>query len=171
MSWRPALLAVAAIPLLALAACGGGGHPAAAAKPQPSPHHRSTAARSTPAPTSTPTTSVTVSGNVTGSSGPAQSTGPCGKGQGGLAATFDVTLDGQPYQLVIELFDYHGPGSYRIPPDRASLRQTSSGSTAFYASQSGTLTVARGGQSGTISGDMVGNAGTVHLNGTWSCAG
>ncbi|HEX4212565.1 MAG TPA: hypothetical protein VIA06_04460 [Candidatus Dormibacteraeota bacterium] len=171
MRWRPGLLAAAAVPLLALAACGGGGHPTAATAHTPAPHHHRAASPSRPTPTPTPTTSVAVSGTVTGSSGPAHSTGPCGLGQGGLAATFDVSLDGQPYQLVIELLDYHGPGSYQMPPDRASLRQSSSGATAFYASQSGTLTVASGGRSGTISGDLVGNAGTIQLHGTWSCSG
>jgi hypothetical protein len=168
--WRPVLAALAAVPALALAGCGAAGHPAAAVRHAAAAHHRGPTSGPRAAPTPTPTTSVAVSGAVSGSSGPARSTGPCGRGQGGLAATFDVILDGQPYQLVIELFDYHGPGSYRMPPDRASLRQSSAGATAFYASQSGTLTVDPGGRSGSISGDMAGNAGTIRLQGTWSCS-
>ena len=48
----------------------------------------------------------------------------CGPGPTGFAAELQMVVGGQPYLLRMEIFDYHGPGDYSVPPTRASMRMT-----------------------------------------------
>lgn len=152
-----------ALTLLPAAGCGS------AARVEPGSTAPATATTS-PRP---PATRLAFSGAVTGTVESAAPSGTCGRGSGGATgADLRFQMNGTAYALSIEVLGYHGPGSYTLPPDRVSLHTTTIGpGSQFFGSQSGTVTVAAGDAAGTVDADLEGSPGTVHVSGTWSCAG
>jgi len=69
--------------------------------------------------------------------------------------------------LSIALLDYHGPGSYGIPPERVSVRTGSPPGGQFLPAISGSLTVDGGERSGRI--DAALGDGSTRVAGTWIC--
>lgn len=101
-----------------------------------------------------------------------QTTGLCGKSGPSLAVDGNFTVGGASYVLTIEILDYHGPGTYSIPPERVSVRSTDpSASVPLRPALGGTVSVDASGQSGTLDADL-GPAGTAqtHVTGAWVCA-
>lgn len=159
------------VAVLLLTGCGSVARVQSAASPSAgvsaSPSITATA---TPAPT--PGTRLSVTGTVSGSVAGAAPAGACGRTPNGDGADLRFQLNGQAFSLSIELGDYHGPGSYPLPPDRVSLHTLSIGpGSQFFGSQSGTVTVGAGDASGSLDAVLAGNSGQVHVTGSWSCAG
>jgi hypothetical protein len=96
--------------------------------------------------------------------------GTCGKGPAGFSVQLRFTLDGRPYVLGMDVLDYSGPGSYRIPPERVGIRSdVRGGAPTFLPATSGVVQVGAGESSGQVDAALVGGGGG-HLAGTWSCA-
>jgi hypothetical protein len=178
------VLAVAGL-LVAVAACSGGSpggasaSPTAAAAAGATPTLAATATPSrppqgaTPSPTPTPTpapataTDLTFTGAMTGHVQSATSAGICGRAPAGFAAELHFSLASQPGVLSIALIDYHGPGSYGIPPERVSVRTGSPPGGQFLPAVRGSLTVDGGERSGRI--DAALGDGSTRVAGTWIC--
>jgi len=184
---RLALLAA----LVGAAACSSGGGGQAAATPRATAPARVTA---TPAPAATPTLPPNVAPTVTATPPPATpvpgapaanpppltftggmsgqaagvtSAGVCGRAPAGFAANLRFSLSGHPYALSIALLDYHGPGSYAIPPERVSVQSGSDPGGQFQPAIRGSLTVDAGERSGRI--DAVIGDGSTRVSGAWAC--
>ena len=159
--------------VLAVCACGSVTRVAPASSSSPAASSSPSPPVATSSPAATATTRLTFSGAVAGSVASAAPSGTCGRaGSGAAGADLRFQLNGRAYSLSIELPSYHGPGTYPLPPDRASLHTTTIGpGSQFFGSQSGTVTVLPGDAAGTIDADLAGDAGSVHVSGTWSCAG
>jgi hypothetical protein len=175
----PRILALAGV-VLAAAACSAGSPGRASASPSPvaavgagvaSPT-TPTATPSPPAPTATPAaaataTDLTFTGAMTGRVQSATSAGICGRAPAGFAAELHFSLAEQPGVLSIALIDYHGPGSYGIPPERVSVRTGSPPGGQFLPAIRGSLTVDGGERSGRI--DAALGDGSSRVAGTWIC--
>lgn len=84
----------------------------------------------------------------------------------------NLTFNGAPYMLQIQMADYHGPGTYSIPPERVSLQSPNpSPASPLRPALSGTVTVASSGQGGTVNAQL-GPAGQppLALNAAWTCS-
>ena len=171
---RAAILAtLGAAALLLAAGCGSAARVLSGTGPSPgasAPTATSTPT-ATPTPSPTPGTRLTITGAVTGAVNGASPFGQCGKTANGDGADLRFQLNGQSFSLSIALASYHGPGSYPLPPDRASLHTVAIGpGSQFFGSTSGTVTVAGGDSSGSIDATLTGDNGSVHVAGSWSCA-
>lgn len=169
-----------------IAGCGSGPQGAdrrAAVSPTPSPTAASlpTAASSptptsrpsappTPAPTSAPLpTQLTISGPLTATIHLPQSAGKCMVIPGGFEAQIPFTNAGTSYEVDIQLLDYTGPGTYRIPPEPVAVHTVGNASSpALFTMTSGTVTVSSTHESGTVDGALGGGT-PGKLDGTWSC--
>lgn len=185
MTARGIALALAAL-VLAAAACGGSGTgtastrsptPTRAAEETPPPRAATASPRPTPTPAGrlpTPTvvpaataTDLTFTGSLATRVRSATTTEPCGKGLAGFDAELSLTLGGQPSLLSIAIFDYHGPGTYGIPPERVSVRVGPPGGP-FMPATRGSVVVDAGDRSGRID-TALGDDGT-RVTGTWACS-
>lgn len=102
---------------------------------------------------------------------PVQS-GVCGSSGTTISVQGNLTLNGAPYVLQIQMADYHGPGTYSIPPERVSLQSSNPSPTQpLRPALSGTVTVSPGGQGGAVDATL-GPAGQqpVPLSATWACS-
>jgi hypothetical protein len=100
----------------------------------------------------------------------AQPVGVCGKGPVGFSVQLRFTLGGGPYVLGMDVLDYSGPGTYKIPPERVAIRSdTRSGTPTFLPATSGVVQVAPGESSGQVDAALISDGGG-HLKGSWSCA-
>lgn len=162
------LVAIGTLAVLT-AGCGTVTRPAAGAQPASSTRAGSAAPSASP----TPGTRLTIRGALTADVSGAGVAGPCGRAAGGgLGAELRFPIAQRPWALAISLPGYTAPGAYPLPPSRLSLHTLGIGSDAlFFGSLRGTVVVAAGDVSGTIDADLVGDSGTVHVNGAWSCAG
>jgi hypothetical protein len=80
------------------------------------------------------------------------------------------TLAGVEYELVVDIANYSGPGTYPAPPARVSIHKTAiDDSPRLLTGTSGTVTVAPGGRSGTVDEDLRTTAGPAHVTGAWTC--
>jgi hypothetical protein len=79
-----------------------------------------------------------------------------------------MTLGGQDYLLSVDILDYHGPGSYSIPPERVSLRPAAPTGSQLLPGISGQVAVAADEASGHIDVVLTGSSST-HLQGSWAC--
>jgi hypothetical protein len=150
----------------------------AAASPSPSPLPGTSAgpASSNPLlPPSTPTpgpavaSDLLLTGPLSGRVQNAQPLGSCGRGPVGFAVALRLTLGGAPYVLSVDVFDYRGPGSYNIPPERVAIRsEVQSGTPTFLPATSGTVEVAAGETSGKLDARLRSD-GAGHLQGSWAC--
>lgn len=176
-------LAAPALAVLTLASCactaGTPGTPAGgrshAASPSPAvsgPAAGPTAATS-PSPAATPSavaaagTDLTFTGPMSGRVQTAISAGVCGRAPAGFAVELHFTLVDQAAVLSIGLLDYHGPGSYAIPPERVSVRWGPSPGGQLMPATTGGLSVFAGERSGRIDATL-GDAG-ARVTGTWAC--
>jgi hypothetical protein len=149
-----------------LCACGALSHTAAGA--QPASTARPAAATPTP-----PASHVVITGVVNGTVQKATAAGQCGPAtSGGLGGELRFQLQDRPWALALSLPAYRVPGTYQLPPGRVSLHTLGIGPSAqFFGSQRGSVSVAADGVSGTLDADLAGDAGSVHVSGTWSCLG
>ena len=96
--------------------------------------------------------------------------GTCGRVQGGYSAQLQLAVSGEPLVLGIQIFDYHGPGQYSIPPERLSLHSPGlSAGSRFLPAVSGMLKVDAGEVSGLVYVALSDGAGGAGLHGTWTC--
>jgi hypothetical protein len=133
-----------------------------------------TATPGAPPPTATPpptpaaaATDLTFTGATTGHVQSATSAGVCGRAPAGFAAELHFSLANQPGVLSIALVDYHGPGSYGIPPERVSVRTGSPPGGQFLPAIRGSVAVDGGERSGRI--DAALGDGSTRVAGTWIC--
>jgi hypothetical protein len=149
-------------------AAGGERTPAAGA----SPTIRSTpAGPPTLAPAPLPTTAVdlTFTGTIATRVRTATASNPCGKSDvGGFGAELNLTLSNQSSLLSIGLLDYHGPGTYAIPPERVSLRVGPPASGQLLTAVKGSVTIDSSERAGRIDAAL-GSGSTTHVTGAWSC--
>ena len=87
----------------------------------------------------------------------------------GYGAQFQLTVGGTPSVLSIEIIDYHGPGTYPIPPERVSLYPTGGDAPALEPATSGHVVVGAGERSGSVDVTVQGSQPT-RLSGSWACA-
>lgn len=102
---------------------------------------------------------------------PVQS-GVCGASGSTISVQGNLTLNGAPYVLQIQMADYHGPGTYSIPPERVSLQSPNpSPSDPLRPALSGTVTVSQDGRGGSVNAEL-GPPGRqpLPLSASWSCA-
>lgn len=192
---RPTLLAALGLAGLVLAACAmAGGGPTGSGRQSPTATEEAAAAASTPDATSTgaagasptvrstpgsrptlapaplPTTAVdlTFTGGIATRVRTATASNPCGKSDvGGFGAELNLTLSGRSSLLSIGLLDYHGPGTYAIPPERVSLRVGPPTSGQSLTAVKGSVTIDASERAGKI--DAALGDGSTHVTGAWSC--
>lgn len=102
---------------------------------------------------------------------PVQS-GVCGSSGSTISVQGNLTLNGAPYVLQIAMADYHGAGTYSIPPERVSLQSPNpSPNQPLRPALSGTVTVSPGGQGGTVNATL-GPPGQppLPLSASWTCS-
>jgi hypothetical protein len=137
-----------------------------------SPTVRSTpapaAATFAPAPLPTTAIDLTFTGAIATRVRTANASNPCGKADlGGFGADLYLTLSGQSSLLGIGLLDYHGPGTYAIPPERVSLRVGPPTSGQVLTAVKGSVTIDASERAGKI--DAALGDGSTHVTGAWSC--
>ncbi len=94
----------------------------------------------------------------------------CGRTGGAYAVLLQFDLSGQPYQLDASILDYHGPGTYAIPPERVSLHTVSGARPPhLLAGTSGHISVGADESSGSVDTVLEGDAGETHLGGSFRC--
>jgi hypothetical protein len=94
----------------------------------------------------------------------------CGSTPAGYVAQLAFEPGGQSYSLTIEVLDYHGAGTYRVPPERISIRGpvTSSGAS-IYPATAGTVAIDSGQRTGAIDVSLASPGGPTQLTGRWAC--
>jgi hypothetical protein len=176
---RPAVLVL--LFAVVCAACTSGGAARTTANPAataPSPTAATVAPSPTPVrtptPAATPTPAVasspmlTFTGSLAGQATGLASSGPCGRAPAGFAADLRFSVAGRSYALSIAVFDYHGPGSYPIPPERVAVTSGQGVASQLLPATSGSLTVDAGERSGRI--DATIGDGTTRVSGVWACS-
>jgi hypothetical protein len=141
--------------------------PAATATPSPPPTTAAPTLPPSPPPVAATATDLTFTGGLAGRVQSATSAGVCGRAAAGFAAELHFTIANQAGELSIALLDYHGPGSYGIPPERVFVQTGSPPNGQFLPAVRGTLTVDGGERSGRIVAAL-GDGGT-QVTGTWIC--
>jgi hypothetical protein len=97
--------------------------------------------------------------------------GSCGRLGGGYSSQLQVTVSGEPLVVAIQIFDYHGPGEYSIPPERVSVHSPGVGAgSRFLPALSGSIRVDAGEASGRVDAQLGDGDGIVHLQGDWRCS-
>ncbi len=93
----------------------------------------------------------------------------CGPAAAGYGLSLRFSLGSTPYQLDAAVFDYHGPDTYRVPPERLSLHTIASDPPTLYRGVEGTIAVEQGARSGTVSGRLSGEMGEIRLAVSFQC--
>ncbi|PZR70851.1 MAG: hypothetical protein DLM66_02440 [Candidatus Dormiibacter spiritus] len=93
----------------------------------------------------------------------------CGPAAAGYGLSLRFSLGSTPYQLDAAIFDYHGPGTYSVPPARLSLHTIASDPPSLYRGVEGTLAIAQGERSGSVSGRLSGERGEIRLAVSFHC--
>lgn len=122
------------------------------------------------APAALPTTAIdlTFTGAIATRVRNATASDPCGLADlGGFGAELSMTLSGQSSRLSIGLLDYHGPGTYTIPPEHVSLRVGSPTSGQLLTAVKGSVTIDASQRAGKIDATL--GDGSTHVTGAWSC--
>jgi len=79
-------------------------------------------------------------------------------------------LSEQQYQLDVSIFDYHGPGTYPIPPERVSLHTISGAHPPhLLAGTSGQISVGTDERSGSVDTALEGDDGETQVSGSFHC--
>jgi hypothetical protein len=148
-------------------AAAAAAQPTATSMPRSPPATAAPTLPPSPRPVQASATDLTFTGRVVGRVQTATSAGVCGRAAAGFAAELHFTIASQPGVLDIALLDYHGPGSYGIPPERVSVRTGSAPGGQFLPAIKGSLTVDTGERSGRI--DAALGDGSSRVAGTWIC--
>jgi hypothetical protein len=119
------------------------------------------------APPAAAVTDLTFTGSLAARAQSATSSGPCGRAPAGFGAELRFSMSSQQYLLSIAILDYHGPGSYAIPPERVSVSSGQGPGGQFLPAIKGSLTVDPGERSGRI--DAAIGDGSANVTGTWTC--
>lgn len=181
---KPVFAGLAALALALLVSCGspsashsgprnGGGHSSSTpvAKPSSSPEPAPTTQSQTPTPAPRATSAPVTPAPPTPTPAQVQSS-VCGTSGTTVSVQGNLTFNGAPYVLQIQMADYHGPGAYSIPPERVSLQSPNPSPTSpLRPALTGTVTVSSTGQGGTVDAEL-GPAGQppLMLNAAWACS-
>jgi hypothetical protein len=140
--------------------------PTLAGTPSPAPSIQATLP---PPPSQGPATTahLTIVASSTSVVDSVRAEGPCGGAGSGYAAQLVFQLAGQPYVLSMNVLDYHGPGSYPVPPERVSLHtQAGAPQPKLAAAVSGSVVVNADERSGSIDTSL---SDSSRVFGTWTC--
>jgi hypothetical protein len=144
------------------AACGGSPH---AKLVQPSP-----AAVPSASPSPQGGTHLQLSGDMAATIDHATPMGICGKTPLGFTAQLQFPLQSQPYVLGITILDYHGAGTYQIPPERVSLHTMGlTNPPVLLPATAGSVVVDAGESSGQLDASLQGQSTAARITGTWAC--
>ena len=114
---------------------------------------------------------LTFSGTVAGRVQGTQPLGTCGRLGSAYSAQLQFDVSGEPLVLGIQVFDYHGPGRYSIPPERVSVHSPGVGAgSRFMPAKAGDVTVDAGESSGGIQATLDDGRGSATVQGTWTCS-
>lgn len=177
-----------ALIVLLAAGCSPGAAARPAAKASPTLAGQASTARGTPAaasPSNAPpapaaplqlppqapaSVDLTFTGAVVGRVQGSDALGTCGRLAGGYSAQLQVTVSGEALIVGMQIFNYHGPGQYSIPPERVSVHSPGVGAgSRFLPAMKGKLDVDPGEASGRIEAALGDQGGSANLRGTWIC--